>query len=53
MLHGIWLVIELGRGIMPTNIFMFDDYTMKTIEVIERKSALDAACHTCSNSIKI
>ena len=31
----------------------FDDYTMTTIEVIERTSALDAARHTCSNSITI
>jgi len=27
----IWLVIELGQDILPTNIFTkFDDYTMKT-----------------------
>ena len=27
-----WLVIKLGRDILPTNIFTkFDDYTMKTI----------------------
>ena len=44
MLHGIWLVIEVGRDILLTNIFTkFDDYTMKTIEVIERTNALDAA----------
>ena len=41
MLHGIWLVSELGRDILPTNIFTkFDDYTMKTIEVIEWTNAL-------------
>ena len=35
MLHGIWLVIELGQDILPTNIFTkFDNYTTKTIEVI-------------------
>jgi len=28
----IWLVIVLGRDILPTNIFTkFNDYTMKTI----------------------
>jgi len=44
VLHGVWLVIELGRDVLPTNIYTeFDDYTMKTIEVIERKNALDAA----------
>jgi len=38
VLYGIWLVIELGRDILPTNIFTkFDDYTMKTIEFIQRK----------------
>jgi len=43
VLYGIWLVIEFGRDILPTNIFIkFDDYTMKTIEVIERTNALDA-----------
>jgi len=32
VLHAIWLVIRLGRDILPTNIFTkFDDYTMKTI----------------------
>jgi len=37
VLDVIWLVIELGRDNLPTNIFTkFDDYTMKTIEVIER-----------------
>jgi len=37
------LVIELGRGILPTNILTkYDDYTMKTNEVIERTNALDA-----------
>jgi len=44
VLHGIWLVIKLGRDILPTHIFTkFHDYTMKTIEVIERTNALDAA----------
>ena len=44
MLHGIWLVIENGQHILPTNIFKkFDDYTMKTIQVIERTNVLDAA----------
>ena len=32
VLYRIWLVIELSRDILPTNIFTkFDDYTMKTI----------------------
>jgi len=44
VLNGIWLVIELGRDILPTNIFTkFDDYTMITIEIIERTNALDTA----------
>jgi len=44
VLNVIWLVIELGRDILPTNIFTkFDDYTMKTIEVIEWTNALDTA----------
>jgi len=44
VLNVIWLVIELGGDILPTNIFTkFDDYTMKTIEVIERTNALDTA----------
>jgi len=44
VLNGIWLVIQLGRVILPSNIFTkFDDYTMKTIEVLERTNALDAA----------
>ena len=44
MLHGIWLVIENGQHILPTNIFKkFDDYTMKTIQVIERTNVLDTA----------
>jgi len=31
VLHVIWLVIGLGRDILPTYIFTkFDDYTMKT-----------------------
>jgi len=39
MLNGIWLVIALGRDIFQTNIFTkFDDYTMKTIEVIDKCS---------------
>jgi len=30
--RGIWQVIELGRDIMPTNIFTkFDKYLMKTL----------------------
>ena len=38
------LVIKLGWDILPTNIFTkFDDYTMKTIEVIEQTNALNAA----------
>ena len=50
-LHGIRLDISLGRDILPTNIFTkFDDYTMKTIEVIERTNALDAARRTCSHN---
>ena len=50
MLH-IWLVIELAPDILPTNMFTkFDDYTMKTIEVIEQTNALDAACRTCSHN---
>jgi len=44
VLHGIWLFVELGRDILPTNIFTkFDDYTMKAIKVIERTNALDSA----------
>ena len=32
MLHGIWLVVKLGRDILPTNISKkFNDYTIKTI----------------------
>jgi len=32
VLYRIWLVIDLSRDILPTNIFTkFDDYTMKTI----------------------
>ena len=39
-----WLS-NLARDILPTNIFTkFDDYTMTTIEVIERTNALFAAC---------
>ena len=44
VLHGIWLVIELGGDILPTNIFTkFAEYTMKTNKVIERTNTLDAA----------
>ena len=44
MFHEIWLVIECGGEIMSTNIITkFDDYTMKTILIIERTNALDAA----------
>ena len=51
VLHGIWLVIELARDILPTNMFTkFDDYTMKTIEVIEQTNALDAGRCTCSHN---
>ena len=54
MLHGVWLVIELGRDVLPTNIYTeFDDYTMKTIEVIERTNALDAARRTCSHNTSL
>jgi len=36
---GIWLVIELGRDIMPINIFTkFDKNWMKTLWLRERKS---------------
>jgi len=46
VLHGIWLVIKLGRDILPTNsLTKFDDYTMTTIEAIEQTNALDAAGH--------
>ena len=46
------LVIELGRGILPTNILTkYDDYTMKTIEVIERTNALDTAHRMCSHNM--
>ena len=35
---GIWQVIELGRDIMPTNIFTkFDKDRMKTLDLRERK----------------
>jgi len=48
VLYGIWLVIKLGRDILPSNIFTkFNDYTMKTIKVI---NALDAAGGTCSHN---
>jgi len=41
LLHGIWLVIELGQEIMPTNIFTKSDYyKMKTIEVIDLAETL-------------
>ena len=36
MLQGIWLVIELGQEIMPTNnITKFDDDPLKKIQVTE------------------
>jgi len=61
VLYEIWLVIELGRDILPTNNVTkidddpFHDYTMKTIEVTERTNALDAAGRlparrTCSHN---
>jgi len=44
VLHVIWLVVELGRDILPTNnVTQFDDDPLKTIEVNERTNALDAA----------
>ena len=46
---GSGVVIELGRDILPTNIFTkFDDYTMKTIEVTETTNGLGAARSKCS-----
>ena len=37
MPNEIWLVIELGRDILPTNIFTkFDDDPLKNIQVTER-----------------
>ena len=52
VLHGIWLVIDLGGDILPTNIFTkFAEYTMKTNKVIERTNTLDAARCTCSHNM--
>ena len=37
MLHGIWLVVDLGQDILSTNIFAkFDDDPLKNIQVTER-----------------
>jgi len=34
--HGIWLVIELGQEIMPTNnVTKFNDDPLKNIQVTE------------------
>ena len=36
MLHGIWLVVDLGQDILSTDIFAeFDDDPLKNIQVTE------------------
>ena len=42
-----WTVLDKSGAII--RLIKFEDYTMKTIEVIERTNALDAAGRTCSH----
>jgi len=46
-----WLLDSAKKIMLTNNVTKFDDDPLKTIEVIDRTNALDAAYRTCSHNI--
>ena len=48
-----WLLDSAKKIMLTNNVTKFDDDPLKTLEVIDRINALDAAYRTCSHNISI